>query len=167
MGKIGEEAKFTDAVMLRVLKSLDDESQSKGLLRGVLRDKDGKIIDEQLVKNQFQTLGKTHVADQLAGAADVAMSHMAIGSGTGKGVGDNTLTTEEDRQGLDGSTPTHSANVVTYTRTFAAGEGTATITEGGIFNNATVGDMMLYNDGISFAKGAGDSLALTWTFTVN
>lgn len=167
MGKVGDNAKFTDKVILEVLNSLDDEAQAKGLLRGVLRDKDGKIKDEQLVKNQFQTLGKTHVADQLAGGVDAAMSHMAIGSGTGQGVGDNTLSSEEDRQGLDGATPTHSTNVVTYHRTFAAGEGTATMTEAGVFNNATVGDMMLYNDSISFAKGAGDSLALTWTFTVN
>lgn len=167
MGKIGDEVKFSDEVKLEVLSRMDDEGRCAGLLHGVLRDKDGTIKDEQLVPNQFQTLGKTHVADQLAGAADTAMTHMAIGSGTGKGVGDNTLQTEETRQTLDGATPTHSNNVVTYTRTFAAGEGTATMTEAGIFNHAATGDMMLYNDGISFGKGAGDSLALTWTFTVN
>jgi hypothetical protein len=162
-----DEVKFTEKMILESLKGLDDEARCAGLLHGVLRDKDGNVIDEQLKRNQFQTAGKTHVADQLAGGADAAMSHMAIGTGTGQAVGDTTLATENDREALDGGTPTHAANVVTYTRTFAAGEGTGTITEAGIFNAGSGGDMMLYNDSISFGKGAGDSLTLTWTFTVN
>jgi hypothetical protein len=92
---------------------------------------------------------------------------MAIGTGTGQGVGDNTLASESDRQALDGATPSHVTNVITYHRTFAAGEGTGTMTEAGVFNHAAAGDMLIYSDGISFAKGAGDSLELTWTLTIN
>jgi hypothetical protein len=82
-------------------------------------------------------------------------------------VGDNTLATEEDRRALDSGTPSHAANVITYHRLFAAGEGTATMTEAGVFNATPAGDMLIYSDGISFAKGALDTLELTWTLTIN
>lgn len=136
-------------------------------LVGILRDKDGNVKDIQRVKNQVQTYMKTHVADQLSDQGETAFSHMAIGSGTGQGVGDSTLSSEEDRRALDESTPSHSGAVVTYHRTFAAGEGTATITEAGIFNDASAGDMGLYDDSLNFAKGASDSLELTWTLTIS
>lgn len=134
---------------------------------GILRDKKGEIIDEQFGWNQVQTAYKTHVADQLSDQGDSAISHMAIGTGTGQGVGDNTLATELDRQALDNATPSHAGAVVTYHRTFAAGEGTGTVTEAGVFNDPSAGTMGLYDDTLNFTKGASSSLELTWTMTVN
>jgi hypothetical protein len=158
-----------DVVRMEAGKLIQDFSKNWGIIHGVLRGPDGKIKAVDWDLNQFQTLGKQHVADRLADVGETAMGWMAIGTGTGQGVGDNVLSTElaSGRQAFDPTYPSHAANVVTYKRTFAAGEGTGTVTEAGIFNSATVGDMMLYDDGINFGKGAADSLALTWTFTVN
>ena len=149
---------------------MDDQikiTEQRYNLEIILRGADGKIKKQQVISNQVQTAMKTHVADQLSDQGEAAASHMAIGSGTGQGVGDNTLSSEETRQALDSGTPSHSAAVVTYHRTFAAGEGTATMTEAGLFNAGGGGTLLLYNDSISFAKGAGDSLELTWTLTVS
>lgn len=165
--KPNDKMRAADRLSVEAEKFLAESSECVGVLLGILYDKDGNVKDRQEIFNQFQTAGKTHVADQLSDSGEVAMSHMAIGTGTGQGVGDNTLATELNRQALDNATPSHAANVVTYHRTFAAGEGTGTITEAGVFNDASAGTMFVYNDSISFAKGASDSLALTWTFTVN
>jgi len=136
-------------------------------LHGILRNKDGEVIDEQRRSNQVQTYMKTHVADAESDQGEAAFGWMAIGTGTGQGVGDNALATENDRRALDGSTPSHSGAVITYHRTFAAGEGTGVMTEAGTFNDVTVGSMGLYDDTINFDKGASDSLELTWTLTVS
>lgn len=156
-----------DSLSAGAMATILDGSHCAGYLVAVLRDKDGNVIDRQEVPNQFQTAGKTLVADALSDQGEAAVGWMAIGTGTGQGVGDNTLATELDRQALDGGTPTHAANVVTYHRAFAAGEGTGVVTEAGTFNATPAGDMMLYNGGITFDKGASSSLTLTWTFTVN
>lgn len=136
-------------------------------VHGILRNSKGEIIDEQIVSNQIQTYMPTHVADRLADVGENAMGWMSIGTGTGQGVGTTELATQSTRQALDGGTPTHVLGVVTYHRTFAAGEGTGTMTEAGVHESAAAGSMGLYNDGISFAKGAGDSLELTWTLTIS
>jgi len=158
-----------DTLGVKAGKALGDGIKLEAFMNllAVLKDKDGKVIDEQKVSNQVQTAMLTHVADALSAQAETQASHMGIGSGTGQGVGDNALATQLTRQALDNATPSHSAAVVTYHRTFAAGEGTGTVTEAGVFNDVAAGTMLLYNDSISFAKGAGDSLELTWTLTIS
>lgn len=160
---------LTDELGVKAGKKIEDGILLRGKLNlhGILRNEDGEIIDEQTVSNQIQTYMPTNVADMLSDQGENAMGWMSIGSGTGQAVGDSALATEETRQALDGGTPTHSGAVVTYHRTFAAGEGTATITEAGVHNAAAAGNMGLYNDSINFAKGAGDSLELTWTLTIS
>lgn len=137
----------------------------KDNLHVVLRGPDGKIKKEGNHSNQVQTYMLTHVADRLADVGENAMSHMSVGSGTGQGVAATSLATQLARLALDGGTPSHAAGVVTYKRTFAAGEGTGTITEAGVHNAVSGGSMGLYNDGLNYAKGAADSLELTWTLT--
>lgn len=166
--EIKEQIRPNDRLSVKAGKTLEDQIQlPKYHLKGILRGPGGEVKDVQEAWNQVQTAGKTHIADQMSDQGEAAMSHMAIGTGTGQGVGDNTLATENDRQALDGATPSHAANVITYHRTFAAGEGTGTMVEAGVFNHAAAGDMLIYSDGISFGKGAGDSLELTWNFTIN
>lgn len=137
-------------------------------LHAVLRGPDGEIKKEDTITNQVQTAMLTHVADALSDQGETQASHMGVGSSSGQAVGDNTLATALGaRVALDGSTPSHSGAVVTWHRTFAAGEGTGTVTEAGVFNHLSAGNMLVYNDGLNYAKGAGDSLELTWTLTIS
>lgn len=160
---------LSDSLSVKAGKVLGDGIKLVAVqnLKVVLRDKDGKVKKQGIHTNQIQTYMKTHVADMLADQGENEMSHMGIGTGTGQGVGDSALATQTTRQALDNSTPSHSGAVVTYHRTFAAGEGTGTITEAGVFNASSGGDMGLYNDSLSYAKGASDSLELTWTLTIS
>jgi len=160
---------ISDKITLKGGKAMEDNIKLVGRwnLEAILIGSDGEEKDKQVVSNQVQTAMLTHVADALSDQGEAQASHMGIGSGTGQGIGDNALATQLTRQALDNATPSHSAAVVTYHRTFAAGEGTGTVTEAGVFNDASAGTMLLYNDSISFAKGAGDSLELTWTLTVS
>ncbi|MHA1949174.1 MAG: hypothetical protein ACW99G_01700 [Candidatus Thorarchaeota archaeon] len=160
---------MNDQVTAKAGKGLKDGIILKAVLNlhGILRNSEGEIIDEQKVSNQVQTYMKTHVADMLSDQGENNMGWMSIGTGSGQGVGDSSLASQSTRQALDGSTPSHSGAVVTYHRTFAAGEGTGTMTEAGVHESAAAGNMGLYTDSINFAKGAGDSLELTWTLTVS
>ena len=136
----------------------------RGHLRIELTHADGtKEVTE--VDNLVVTAGKNHIADQLSSApGGAAMSHMAIGTGGGApAAGDTALTTELDRNAL--TSRTDSTNVVTYVGDWAAGDGTGTLTEAGIFNAAAAGTM-LARAAISVTKGASDTLKITWTVTI-
>jgi len=76
-------------------------------------------------------------------------------------------------QAFDANYPSRSGAVVTFKTTFAAGTGTGTVKEAGLFNNAMTGTVnvdyfMLARAVIGpYSKGAGDTLALTWTWTIS
>jgi len=138
-----------------------------GIAHLVLRGPDGQIKTERAVENQIQDLGDAHVADQLSDQGNAAMSHMAVGTGTGQAVGDTTLATENDRNALDSTTQGAAGddNDVIYVCTWAPGDATAALTEAGIFNAAGAGVMLCYADFAAINKGALDTLVITWTLT--
>tara|TARA_R100001480_G_scaffold78084_1_gene87883 strand:+ start:538 stop:960 length:423 start_codon:yes stop_codon:yes gene_type:complete len=116
-------------------------------------------------KNVVVTAGKSWVADRM-NDANTVMTHMAIGTGTNTAVvGDTTLQTELDRNALTSTTVT--ANAVAYVGTWAAADGTGAITEAGIFDAASSGDMLARTDFSVVNKGTADSMTITWTITVS
>lgn len=171
--KFKDESQISDKLSVKAGVGIDDgiklQAPDPGHyhLHAIMRDSDGKIIQEEKILNQVQTLMLAHVADQMADQGEAAMGWMAIGTGTGVVVGGTTLSVELNRQALDNSTPSHSGAIITYHRTFAAGEGTGVVTEAGVLNAVSSGILGLYNDSISFNKTAGNSLELTWTLTVS
>jgi hypothetical protein len=134
----------------------------------VLRGPDGRIKERERIHNLVVTAGRAHCADQLADQGEAAMAYMAIGTGTtAPATTDTALETELDRNALDSKTQGTGSdtNKVTYTCTWAAGDGTGAITEAGIFNSASAGTMLSRVTFDVKNKGAGDSLTLTWTLT--
>jgi len=101
------------------------------------------------------------------------MSHMAIGTDTNPigthpvVAGNTTLVTELDRNTLttDGGIATSTA--IKYECTWAATDGTGAITEAGIFNASTAGDMFARTKFAVVNKGADDTMSITWTITVS
>ena len=155
-----------DEIISKAGKNLGENLVLMGEFHGILRDENGKVLKEQRVKNQVQTYMLYHCADQLSDQGDDAMSHMAVGDSTGQGIADTALASQIGvRYALDSGTPLSTQAVVAYHRLFAAGEGTGTITEAGIFNHLSAGNMGLYNDSITFTKGALDTLEISWTLT--
>lgn len=124
----------------------------------------GELIKE--VPNLVVTSGKEFVASRMKDATTTAMSHMAVGSGsTTPAAGDTALGSELDRQALTSTTV--SSNEITYVATFEAGDGTGAITEAGLFNAASGGDMLCRTTFAVVNKGASDSMTITWVVTVS
>jgi len=95
-----------------------------------------------------------------------AMSHLAVGTGsTSPAAGDTALGSELARQTLTSTTV--SSNEVTYIATFAPGTGTGAITEAGLFNDSSAGDMLCRTTFAVVNKAAADSMTITWVVTVS
>lgn len=139
---------------------IHDDLKLTGALTIALND---EIVQE--TENLVVTAGKNWVADRMNNANTV-MTHMAVGTGTNAAAaGDTTLQTENDRNALTSTTVT--ANAVAYVATWAAGDATAAITEAGIFDAASSGDMLARTVFSVVNKGAADSMTITWTITVS
>lgn len=142
--------------------------QVTGEVHIVLKDRFGKIKAEEVTRNLVVTVGRQHIADQMADQGQAAMSHMSIGTGTTAADTLNTaLETEIDRNALTSKTQGtgSDAHKVTYVADWAAGDGTGAITEAGIFNSASAGDMLCRSVFAVKNKAAGDTLTLTWILT--
>ena len=139
---------------------IHDDLKLTGALTIAVND---EIVQE--TENLVVTAGKNWVADRMNNANTV-MTHMAVGTGTtAAAAGNTTLVTENDRNALTSTTVT--ANAVAYVATWAAGDGTAALTEAGLFDAASAGDMLARTVFSVVNKGAADSMTITWTITVS
>lgn len=138
----------------------------KGHVRAVLRDARGDIKQVEETDNLITTVGRDAIIERLDSTPATSQpTHMAIGTGGGgPAAGDTTLTTELDRNALTSNTASN--NVLTMVGDWAAGDGTGAITEAGVFNAASTGT--LYSRAVFSVinKAAGDTLQITWTYTL-
>jgi len=119
----------------------------------------------QETNNLVVTAGKNWVADRM-NDVNAVMSHMALGTGTtAAAAGDTTLVTEIDRNALTSTTVLN--NTIAYAATWAAGDGTGAVTEAGIFDASSAGDMLARTVFSVVNKGAADSITITWTITIS
>ena len=145
---------------------IQDSINMTGELRITVTHPEGNIKHETVVPNLVVTAGKDYIAERMKDDTTTAMSHMAIGTGTtAAAVGDTALGTEAGRVTLTSTTVTN--NAVAYVATFGAGTGTGAITEAGLFNASSAGDMLCRTVFSVINKGAADTLGITWTVTVN
>ena len=143
---------------------------------------DGKLKWRSEQDNLITAVGDTLYASRGAGLTTVPTpTGMKLGSGTTAvaktGAGAALVTyIAGSNKAFDATFPSQAAGVVTYKRTYAAGEATsaAAITEVVIVNDtiatdatsaaaATISRGLLANPA---AKAAGDSLTVTWTHTI-
>lgn len=133
----------------------------------------GEVVQE--TDNVVVTAGKKWVANRMKGATptQAPMSHMAVGTSSAHpndtspndASGQTTLGSESDRNALTSTTVTDED--VAYVASWAAGDATAALTEAGIFDAATGGDMLARTVFSVVNKGADDTLTITWTITVS
>lgn len=127
----------------------------------VLRDQFGAVKKQLSVYNTVTTAGKNGTMDQVLASPTLGKpTHMAIGTGSPSGT---ALGTELDRNAL--TSKTRSNAVVTMVGDWAAGDGTGSITEAGVFDASSSGNMWLSASFSTVAKAAGDTLQITWTYT--
>lgn len=129
----------------------------------VLRDENGNLKDERFIHNAVTTAGRNGIADQILLSPSLNKpTHMAVGTGSPAA---NALGTELDRNAL--TTKTRSNAVVTMVGDWAAGDGTGAITEAGIFDAASTGNMWCSASFAVINKAAADTLQITWTLTIS
>ncbi len=138
-----------------------------GELTVVLRDSRGRFKRRVKTSNLVVTAGKNVIADRMKSSpAKSAMSHMAVGSGTtAASAGQTALTTQTGSRKALTSTTVSGAKI-TYVASFNAGESTGTITEAGVFNASSSGDMLCRSVFTAITKGASDVLQITWEVTI-
>jgi hypothetical protein len=140
-----------------------------GQLNIVLKDKAGNIKEERVEKNLVVNAGLAYIASRMTGTSKAVMSHMALGSGTTAAAASQTdlVTLLGSREALDSSTITGSNNQqVAYVSAFEAGDATGAVTEAGIFNAASSGDMLCRTVFSVVNKAADDTMSVTWTITL-
>ena len=117
------------------------------------------------VPNLVVTAGKNWVAQRMNNVNTV-MTHMAVGTGTTQALAAQTaLVSENDRNSLTSTTVTN--NTIIYVATWAAGDATAALTEAGVFDAASGGDMLCRTKFYVVNKASADSMTITWTITVS
>lgn len=145
------------------MKNMNDGLTMKGEVEFILTKPDGTQVREK--QNLIVNTGKNFAASALINTSSSPFTHMAIGTGTTPAaLTDTTLGAQLVRQAFTSSNVT--ANVVTMSTTYAAGAGTGSITEAGIFNASSGGTMLSRVVFPVVSKGAADSLTINWTVTV-
>ena len=141
-----------------------------GHIHFVHKDELGNVKDEREIRNLVVNAGKAEVAALIgAVAGGTAFGYIAIGTGTNAAAaGDTALQTEITTGGGERGNSTESVvetykTQFTYTFTFTA---PFAITESGIFNAASSGDMLARQVFSAINVISGDSLACTWKITV-
>jgi hypothetical protein len=144
---------------------MQDQIVLKGELEIVLTHPDGSQ-EVTTLRNLVTTIGKEVIADRLlASPAKAVPTHMAIGTGTEEAkVGDTKLKTELDRNAL--TEKTRSGKVLTMIGEWAAGDGTGAITEAGVLNAGSEGELITRTVFTVINKGAEDTLKITWKLTI-
>lgn len=147
-----------------VIDKLEANSQRlKYTATAVIKDQFGNIKQVEKYHNTVTTAGKNGIADQVLASPSLGKpTHMAVGTGTPSGT---ALGTELDRNAL--TSKTRSGAVVTMVGDWAAGDGTGAITEAGIFDASSSGNMWLSASFSVINKGASDTLTITWTLTIS
>ena len=138
-----------------------------GRVHMVLTDSMGNIKVDRESDNLIVTVGKAFVASALITVPSISFLYMAVGtSATATALNQTALIgTELARVATTNTNPT---SVTTqFVATFGAGVGTGNIEEAGLFSAASAGSMFSRYLTGTFAKGATDTLAVTWTITVS
>jgi len=140
---------------------INENLKLSGQLNIVLKDKTGQVKDQREVKNLVVNAGLAYIASRMTGTSKSVMSHMAASQ-------TDLVSILGSREALDSTTISGTNNEkVVYVSTFEAGDGTGAVTEAGLFNASTGGDMLCRTVFSVVNKAADDTLSITWTITLS
>ena len=145
-----------------------------GQVQMVLKDRYGLIKEERDGPNTVTDAGITEIVKFMANVAADDFTHVAIGTGsTGEAVTDTTLEAEISTNGGGRDTSTVTAeteNTTGDTLQLISGwnfTGSLSVTESGVFNDGSAGDMLCRQTFTALPVDDGDSLTITWRVTLN
>ena len=168
---INERVGVSDSIDISVGRGrpLADALPVIGHVRVEVFGPDGALKDFREVDNLIVTVGKNLIADNLLASPTLGKpTHMELGTGTtAPAAGDTALQTVIASSRVALTSKTRSANVVTLVADWAAGTATnSAITEAGVFDASSSGNMSSRATFTAIPKGASDTLKITWTYTV-
>lgn len=140
-----------------------------GALSIVLTGADGQVKDERQVKNLVVSSGLAFIISRMAGGAKEVMTHMALGSGTNPPASNQTDLGSilGMREAIDSATIVGEFNnQIQYVCSFEAGDATGAVTEAGIFNALSGGDMLCRTTFPVVNKAADDTMTVTWVVSL-
>lgn len=128
---------------------------------------DGRVRETREVCNLVVTTGRNMIVDRLLASPALGVpTHMAVGTGAvAPALGDTALGAEIAASRVALTSKTRATNVLTMVGDFAAGTGTGAITEAGVFDAATTGNLHMRATFSVINKAATDTLKITWTYT--
>ena len=148
---------------------INENLKLSGQVSLVLRDAAGNIKEEREIKNLVVNKGLAYIASRMVGTSKSVMSHMALGSSTTAAAAGQTdlVSMLGSREAIDSTKITGTiSEKVQYVASFEAGDATGAITEAGIFNAASGGDMLCRTTFPVVNKAADDTMSVTWTITL-
>lgn len=144
---------------------MNEAIKTTGQLTITLRDGAGNVKECHLLENLIVTTGLGFLANAILNASASPMTAIAVGTGTAAAALANTaLQTELYRAAFSSSSVV--GPVATMNLNIGPGAATGAITEAGIFNQNTLGGIMMSRVVFpAINKQAADSLSITWTIT--
>lgn len=149
---------------------MDESLKITGHIEFILRDCNGIVKQRHSTKNIITNVGKAYLATWLTAPSQSTpfMTYVGLGSGTSPASAtDTALQTELTVAGYSRALASLSSVGTAWVSTslFPAGDGTANITEAGIFSAATGGTMFAHQVFSPIGKTATDELTITWSVT--
>jgi hypothetical protein len=146
--------------------TVDDVIRLKGRMVAELYGPDGELKELREVDNLITTVGRNSVVDNLLASPTLGKpTHMEVGtSGTAAAVGDTTITGAFGRVAL--TSKNRATNVLTMVGDWAAGVATGALQEAGVWDASTAGTLWARATFTTINKAAGDTLKITWTWTI-
>jgi len=142
-----------------------EEIKLKGEIEITHRDKDGKVIEKEIVKNLIVNKGKEFAAKLLNGVVTNFFDYLQIGTGTtGPTVTNTALETYYSEGAAACSYEADYKARLSYTFGFSE---SVTITESGVFDGPQVGPPNMFARQTFSGKvmSSGESLEVVWTVT--
>ncbi|HIC40656.1 MAG TPA: hypothetical protein EYO74_04550 [Piscirickettsiaceae bacterium] len=146
---------------------MKDNIKATGKVHLILTGPDGKIKQEQKVKNLVVEDGLEYISSRMKDATVTAMSHMAVGTSSTTPAADNAVITSEVTALRAALTSTVvSGSKVTYTALFADHSGTNSnayaLKNAGILNAPSGGVLLAHTTFDVITKAPLDTLTITW-----
>lgn len=157
---------LADTLAASRVRGLEDPITLRGVCRVELFDPDGALKEHRQVENLITTVGRNSIVDNLLASPTLGKpTHMEVGtSGTAPAVGDTTITGAFGRVAL--TSKTRATNVLTMVGDWAAGASTGALQEAGVWDASTAGTLWARATFTTINKAAGDTLKITWTWTI-
>jgi len=145
-----------------------DSMGIRGHFEAKLFDKDGNLKDYRSVPNVMTNVGRDCFMAQgfNTSAGSAQFDYVAIGSGVNAAAASDTALGSEAVRQEGAYTHTDGQHAFQLTETFAAAAGTGSITESGILNASSAGQLFARQVFAVINKGASDSLQVTWTGSI-